>query len=327
MQTPESVSGELVLAPRSDHSPAVRGASIRDQLAGMWLLAQRSPNTEAAYRRDIQTFFEWADLYGVEVLTAIQVHIDAYRRWLGEPDRAHRRYRGSRTLTDSTIARKLVVVSSFYRYAVRNSQGMVMHNPAEFAARPEVANESMTAGLDREEAERLLAAAAAGGHRLRALVLVLLGTGMRVSELIRADTGDLSFERGHRILTVTRKGGKRQRIGLPAAADAALREYVGNRQGPLFLDSADRERMTRQQVTYYLRQLGRAAGLQVVVTPHVLRHTAATLALNDGAPLRDVQVQLGHARPDTTARYDRARRDLDNAAARSLAALVDQVAQ
>ncbi|MCF7548892.1 tyrosine-type recombinase/integrase [Pseudonocardia sp. WMMC193] len=185
----------------------------------------------------------------------------------------------------------------------------------------------MTAGLSRDEAERLLAAATETGARLRALVLLLLGTGLRVSEAIRADTGDLSVEKGRRVLLVTRKGGKRQRIGLPAAVDSAIRAYVGGRQGPLFMDTDGRARMTRQQADYYLRKLSKAAGLDVEVSPHVLRHTAATLALDEGAPLRDVQVQLGHARPDTTARYDRARRDLDNAAARALGELVDGAAR
>lgn len=323
MRAPDSPSAEIILSPPADRSPAVRQAQIRDRLTAAWLLAQDSANTEAAYRRDIADFFAWADEFGVDVLTAQQLHVDAYRRYMSDPDSVSGRYVARRSYSPATVLRKITTVSSFYRYAVRNSHGLVVANPAEFVKRPRVANESMTAGLSREETERLLGAATASGVRLRALVLLLLGTGMRVSEAMKADTGDLSVERGRRIITVTRKGGKRARLVVPPTADRALREYVGDRRGPLFLDTPGRARMTRQQADYYLRRLGREVGIPVDVSPHVLRHTAATLALDAGAPLRDVQVQLGHARPDTTARYDRARRDLDNAAQRALAELVD----
>ncbi|MCF7548890.1 site-specific integrase [Pseudonocardia sp. WMMC193] len=127
MQTPETASGEIVFPTPEGQVPAVRGSQIRTQLATMWLLAQRSVNTEAAYRRDITTYFDWADQFGVEVLAALQVHVDAYRRWLESPDHVGR-YRSRQSYSPSTIARKLVVVSSFYRYAIRNSNGLVPAN-------------------------------------------------------------------------------------------------------------------------------------------------------------------------------------------------------
>lgn len=323
MQTQDSPSAEIIPAghplPRAEL--AERQPAIRDRVAGMWLLSKHSTNTQDAYRRDVMTFFQWADTYGVDVLFAQQVHLDGYRRWLETADHSGR-YHGRRSYSPSTVARKLTAVSSFYNYAVRT--GSCALNPMTNVDRPLVSTESMTTGLSREEVELLLASAAISGPRLRALVLLLLGTGMRVSEAVKADTGDLSAERGMRILLVTRKGGKRQRLVVPEAADRALREYVGNRQGPLFLDTPGRARMTRQQADYFLSRLAASAGLPRI-SPHVLRHAAATLSLDAGAPLRDVQVQLGHASPDTTARYDRARRDLDNAAQRALAALVDGI--
>lgn len=317
--------GELVPAaagPRPGGEVALGRAGVRELLGQMWLESVRSDNGRAAYRRDLEHFYRWADDHGVDVLSALQVHLDAYRRHLETGEHAGR-YHGRRSYAPATIARKLAALSSFYRYAVRHSRGLVPANPLEHVARPEVADESMTPGLSLAETERLLDAATAAGPRMRALVLLLVGTGLRVSEAVKADTGDLSTERGKRVLRVTRKGGRQQRVVVPAAADAALREYLRGRQGPLFLDAAGRRRMTRQQVDYYLRRLARAAGLDKPVSPHVLRHTAATLALDGGAELREVQVQLGHRRPETTARYDRSRRDLDNRAAQVLAALVD----
>ena len=306
---------------RGSSALAERQPTVRDRVAAGWLLSKHNANTRAAYARDIGQFFEWADSHGVDVFTAHQVHLDGYRHWLEHGDHPGR-YKNQRSFSPATVARKLTTVSSFYRYAVRH--GMAGVNPMADVDRPDVANESMTPGLSREEAERLLATATASGARLRALVLLLLGTGIRISEAVKADTADLSFERGRRILTVTRKGGKRQRLVVPEAADTALRDYVGFRRGPVFLDRHGRDRLTRQQADYCLTQLAKAAEIPLRrMSPHVLRHTAATLALDAGAPLRDVQVQLGHASPETTARYDRARRDLDNAAQRALAALVD----
>jgi integrase/recombinase XerD len=334
MQTPERAPTEIVFpgpagpsnGPPSgegpSYAPARRQVDVRQMLAAMWLQSVRSPNTRVAYEQDIGHYFRWLDEWSIDALHALQVHVDAYRNHLLTGDHAGR-YLGRRSYAPSTVARKLVAVSSFYRYAVRNSNGAVLSNPCEHVARPEVSNESMTPGLSDDEVAQLLDAATAAGPRLRALVLLLVGTGLRVSEAVKADTGDLTVERGRRVLLVTRKGGKRQRVRLPVEVDRALVEYLRGRQGPLFLDTPGKRRMTRQQADYYLRRLARAAGIETPVSPHVLRHTAATHALNDGAGLRDVQVQLGHARPDTTARYDRARRDLDNAAARSLAALVD----
>ncbi|MDN5929500.1 MAG: tyrosine-type recombinase/integrase [Pseudonocardia sp.] len=298
---------------------AERQATIRDRVAGAWLASKHSVNTQAAYRQDIATFFRWADEFEIDVLSAVQVHLDGYRRFLESGDHATR-YAGRRSYQPSTVARKLTTVSSFYRYAVRHGAAAV--NPMADVDRPEVANESMTPGLSREEADRLLDVAVT--PRLRALVLLLLGTGMRVSEAMKADTGDLTTERGRRILLISRKGGKRQRLVVPEAADLALRDYLRGRAGPLFLDTPGTARMTRQQADYYLSRLSKEAGIPLRrLSPHVLRHTAATLALDAGAPLRDVQVQLGHSSPDTTARYDRARRDLDNAASSALADLVD----
>lgn len=322
MQAPETPSAEIIFAgvplPRAE--VAERQPAVRDRTAGAWLLSKHSANTQDAYRRDIGTFFGWADTYRVDVLTAMQMHLDGYRRWLETADHSTR-YHGRRSYSPSTVARKLTAVSSFYDYAVRHAG--VASNPMSHVDRPTVSGESMTAGLTRSEVERLLSAATTSGPRLRALVLLLLGTGMRVSEAVKADTGDIDTDRGKRVLLVTRKGGKRQRLVVPEAADRALAEYLRGRRGPLFLDTPGTGRMTRQQADYYLSRLSVAAGIEVRISPHVLRHAAATLALDAGAPLRDVQVQLGHASPETTARYDRARRDLDNAAARALAALVD----
>jgi integrase len=153
-----------------------------------------------------------------------------------------------------------------------------------------------------------------------ALVALMLSTGLRVSEVCHADTADLGRERGHRTLTVKRKGGRRQRIPLPEDAAAALEDYLAGRTGPLFLVAG--VRITRHQVAYRLRKLATAAGIDpdLPISPHSLRHTATTQALDADESLRRVQVLMGHRDPRTTTRYDRARDNVDRSPVHALGA-------
>jgi site-specific recombinase XerD len=132
----------------------------------------------------------------------------------------------------STVGRKLAAVSSWYAWLTRN--GHADGNPAEYLARPEVDRDaSSMPGMTRDQALALLAAAdrARGPRRPRttALVAVLMFTGARVSEITGADIEDLGTDRGHRVLRVTRKGGKRQALGLPAPAADRLDAYLATR--------------------------------------------------------------------------------------------------
>lgn len=290
-----------------------------------WLLAQRSVHTRTAYRNDVLDFFAWADewredLGGLGVFEFQRPQIDAYHRYLESADHPGMRYRGKRKYEPSTIARKLTAISSFYGYLVDEENHPA--NPVQRVKRPPVSNESTTPGLTEPELHRLLAVADEAGGRDSALVRLMLGTGLRVSEVVLSDTGDLSVDRGRTVIRVTRKGGLRADVPMPDSAARVLRAYVGPRRGPLFLDRHGK-RATRNQVAYWLKKLTKAAGVQSALTPHGLRHTMATLALDHGATLRDVQQQLGHADPKTTIRYDRARGRLDNSALRAISEILD----
>uniref|UniRef100_UPI003F499D56 tyrosine-type recombinase/integrase n=1 Tax=Pseudonocardia sp. CA-138482 TaxID=3240023 RepID=UPI003F499D56 len=299
METP----GEIILLPPGSGSGVVseRPSARRERYAGGWLLAQRSANTREAYRRDLLQFFVWCDELGsggVDVFDVRRPHLDAYREHLI-----------GRRLVDTTVARKLSAVASFYTYLV--DEEVLASNPARKVARPELPRDSTTVGLDGDEADRLTAAADAAGPRAAALTRLLMSTALRVSEVCAADVRDLGRERGQRTIRVVRKGGHRQRIPIPTNSATALDGYLaGRRNGPLLLDERDR-RMTRQQVYYLLSKLGRAAGIDKKVTPHVMRHVATTEALDKGATLHDVQTMCGHIDPRTTNRYDRNRHSLD----------------
>ena len=148
--------------------------------------------------------------------------------------------------------------------------------------------------------------------------------GLQISEVPDADVDDLTTERGHRVLLITRKGGRKATIPMARRTAEAVDSYVGERVGgPLFV-TATGKRWQRSEVWRTLRRLARVAvpGKATTIHPHDLRHAFVTLSLDAGASLRDVQDAAGHADPRTTRRYDRARHNLDRHPTYVLAGMV-----
>lgn len=318
--------GELVPSGAGPRGLAHRDEDRRTALLGRWLLAQRSPNTRTAYRNDLLDFFRWADewrdngLGGAGVFEFQRAHIDAYAEFLGSADHDGMRYRSKTKYSPATIARKLTAVSSFYAYLVDEAGHPA--NPVARVKRPKVSDKSLTPGLTEDEVRRVLQVADEDPLS-SALVRLLLGTGLRVSEVCNADTGDISRDGGRWTIRVRRKGGEPDIVPMPDSAARAVHAYLRNRRGALFISPRTRKRATRDQVSYWLKRLTARAGVTKALTPHGLRHTMATLALDRGATLRDVQMQLGHKDPKTTIRYDRARTRLDNSALRAISEIMD----
>ena len=152
------------------------------------------------------------------------------------------------------------------------------------------------------------------------LISLLVLNGLRLSEATGADIEQLGLERGHRMLTITRKGGKVVTIPLAPrtarAIDLAVAERTG---GPVFL-AADGRRLDRHGAGRIVGRIARQAGIGKAVTPYKLRHAFITAALDVGVPLRDVQEAASHADPRTTMRYERARGSLDRHATYIVAA-------
>ena len=166
----------------------------------------------------------------------------------------------------------------------------------------------------------LLAAAGLGPPAGHALISLLALNALRVSEAAGADIEHLGLERGHRTLTVTRKGGKVVTVPLAPRTARAIDLAIGERtEGPVFL-ARDGRRLDRHGAGRIVRTTARRAGIAKVVTPHTLRHAFITAALDAGVPLRDVQEAASHADPRTTMRYDRARGSLDRHATYIVAA-------
>jgi site-specific recombinase XerD len=269
-----------------------------------------SDHTRRAYRRDLAQFADWLAGHDMPLLAVTRGHVDAYSTALE-----------ALAAAPATIARKVAAISSFYAYAA--DENAIPANPAARARRPAIDPDySPTHGLDIAEARALIAAADADSTRSSAIVRMLLETGMRVSELAAALTEELGIERGHRYATVTRKGGRKARLALPPTAGHAVDAVTAGRAaGPVIITSTGKP-MATSEIYRTVRRLAAKAGITKRITPHSLRHAYATLALDAGVPLRDVQTDLGHKDPRTTRRYDRARERLDRSGAYRVAAVL-----
>ncbi len=214
----------------------------------------------------------------------------------------------SQGLTAVSIRRKLAAVRSFYRFLFR--EGVVRVNPCRQVRTPK-APKKLPKVMTAEQTNRLLDAVAEGKlPRARlprdiAILELLYGCGLRVSELTSLDLDHLNLEAGW--VRVAGKGRKERQVPIPGKAVAALRRYLelreaGPEQKALFLNHRAKrltDRGVRAMVKLYAVMLvGDAA-----VHPHSFRHAYATHLLSDGADLRTIQELLGHARLSTTQKY------------------------
>ena len=293
--------------PRRESGPAV--TPVRDhEVEGFLALlaAQRSPRTVEAYRRDLATLAAWR-----RGPVATTTH-DELERWV-----AQLRADG---LAATTIARRVAAVRSFFRHQLL--LGTRSDNPAAELELPRRARR-LPRTLSPAEVERLIDAANGVTPRTmrdRALVELLYGAGLRVSEAVGLDRAAVDIE--SRLVRALGKGRKERIVPLGRPAAEALRRYLAMgrphldcRHRPELFLNARGGPLTRAGAFLILRRLADKAGLDPTrVHPHLLRHSFATHLLEGGADLRSVQEMLGHADLGTTELYthvsDRRRREL-----------------
>jgi site-specific recombinase XerD len=272
-------------------------------------MSEATSRTREAYALDLRQFAVWCANHERRLFGVHRVDIECFGRELEARGRAR-----------ATIARRLCTIAGFYRYA--EEEGLIAHSPAIHVRRPRLDYESHATGLDRNELGALLVAAGLSSARGHALVSLLALNGLRVSEALGADIDALGLERGHRTLTVTRKGGKVVTMPLAPRVARVLDLAIGERlEGPILVDGAG-ERLDRHAAGRIVRRIVRQAGITKRVGPHTLRHAFITAALDAGVPLRDVQEAASHADPRTTMRYDRGRQSLDRHATYIMATFV-----
>lgn len=279
------------------------------QLIAGWLLAQRSPHTADAYRRDIAMWLAWLAQWETPPLEVRRSHADSWARWMENAPHG----RNNKPASKATVNRRLACISSFYDYCV--DEEVIDVNRVRRTKRHRVnKRHSTTFRPSPEETVRILAQARADGPRSHALVVLLTFSGARVSEVLGAQIEDFGTDMGERFMRVTRKGGEPDDLPLkPAelvggAVDAYLAyraELAGVRArdltGPVFLDRGGRT-LTRQAAANLVGRIGTAAGCPLL-TPHSLRHAFATIGKMAGAEKDDLQEALGHASGTTTERY------------------------
>jgi integrase/recombinase XerD len=270
------------------------------------LAARCAPRTVDAYRRDLAAFATWL---GRAVSSATS---DDIARYLAEERAAGR--------ASATIARRAAALRSFFRHEAL--LGAREDNPAAALDLPR-RRRSLPRTLSPAEAERLVEAAVGTTPRAlrdRALVELLYGAGLRVSEAVGLDRTGVDLD--GRLVHCVGKGDKERVVPIGRHAVEALRRYLA--RGRTYLDRRHRPELflnaqggplTRAGAFLILRRLAAKAGLEPErVHPHLLRHSFATHLLEGGADLRSVQELLGHADLATTELYthvsDRRRREL-----------------
>jgi integrase/recombinase XerD len=259
-------------------------------------------NTVEAYGRDLAALCGHLEKQGVrEISQLCRTHVSGFVEALEASG-----------LSPRSRARALVSVRRLVAFAI--SEKVLDHDPMDG-----VGNPTLPAQLPRilrpDETEALLAAidtSTVMGLRDRAMLEVLYGAGLRVSELVELPLSAVDRRGG--LLRVVGKGGRERIVPLGAVALSALDRYLAEARSALLGASADethalflsrRHRgMTRQNFFAMLRKLARKAGVPTDrVSPHVLRHAFATDLLEGGADLRSIQAMLGHADLSTTQIY------------------------
>jgi integrase/recombinase XerD len=267
------------------------------------MVAERgaSPNTDAAYRRDLRGFAEFAAARGARIETATTDLVRGYFQMIARAG-----------LAPATMARKLSVLRGYFTFLL--GEGVRRDDPCAAIDAPRLGRH-LPKFLSEDEVGRLLAAArghdGADGRRLTALIEILYATGLRVSELVALPMSALSRDR--RVLVVRGKGGKERMVPLGAPARDAIERYLADRADFgrtrtasrfLFPGRAGPGHLGRSHFARLLKRLTIDAGIDPRrVSPHVLRHAFATHLVDHGADLRSVQQMLGHADISTTQIY------------------------
>jgi len=265
-----------------------------------------APNTLQAYRRDLRRYVAFLDGRGIH--RPDEVNEATIRSFMASLSAAT--YGDDeRPYAARSVAREVSAVRSFHRFLLR--EGAAERDPATGVRQPKLPR-SLPHPLTVDEVGRLLEVPredTPAGLRDRALLELLYGSGLRVSELVGLDVDDVDLEEG--AVLVLGKGGKEREVPLGRFGREAVQAWLGRARGvfttgvsrgALFLNQRG-GRLTRQSVNRILAANVRAAGIERRVTPHSLRHSFATHLLEGGADVRVVQELLGHASVATTQIY------------------------
>ena len=259
-----------------------------------------APNTIESYGRDLRAFLDFFEKRGIKSIDAT-THKDIAEFMWSEKEKG---------LSPNSISRALVAIKVFYRFllkeqVIKQDPTSILDSPKLWKRLPDV--------LGVEEVEKLVTKPDLKdlfGIRDRAILELLYATGIRVSEMINLNLGDLNLDVG--FLKCIGKGSKERITPLGKKAQEALVRYLQNVRSKLvqskfpnnglFLTRLGKK-MSRQMVWKIVKRYAKLCNIKKDITPHTLRHSFATHLLERGADLRIVQELLGHANISTTQIY------------------------
>ncbi len=264
--------------------------AIDDYLTHLETARRYAAHTVNAYRRELTRY---ADLVEVLPRDAQPHHVTAF------VSKLHRR-----GLKPRSIQRALSAVRSFYEYLLAHNQ--VSANPAASVRAPK-AEKTLPKALDADQAAALFVSKHADPRALRdqAMLELLYGCGLRLSELVGLDVADVDLYAG--IVRVLGKGGKQRQVPLGRHARAATRDWLERHPDPLpgapLFTGAGRQRISPRTVQLRVKKAARERLADDSLHPHMLRHSYATHLLESSGDLRAIQELLGHSDIATTQIY------------------------
>ena len=298
--TLETASSSSAAAPPKAATPP----EVSDYLTYLIVEQGRASTTIDSYRIDLAAYCRWLAEHKAELATVKPSLITGYVRAQHDLGRAQ-----------ASITRSLVAIRGLHRFMA--TEQLRLDDPTRDVEMPQVP-QGLPKPLTEAEVQALLSAASGdkpADFRDRAMLELLYGAGLRVSELINLSTSDVDGEQ--RLMRVFGKGSKERIIPLgrmaynaleewfaPAARGAMEPERWNSRDDAeaVFLNRFGR-RMTRQAAWGIVKKHGKAAGISAKLSPHTLRHSFATHMMDHGADVRTLQELLGHASVGTTQIY------------------------
>lgn len=257
-----------------------------------------SPNTIASYELDLQKMFAYFDVHHIDPIGA---QLNDLQSFLHDTFCA--------TSNARTQARLLASVRSYYRFLLYHHY--IDADPSELLEGPK-REMHLPVVLTVEEIDQLIAAidlSSNEGHRNRAIIEMLYGSGLRVSELVNLKLSNMYRKEGY--MLIEGKGSKQRLVPISPVADEWFGYWLIDRNQwdvkPEYSDIAFLNRygrqLTRAMVFTIIKRLCTAAGITKNISPHTLRHSFATHLLQNGADLRIIQQLLGHEDLATTEIY------------------------
>ena len=252
-----------------------------------------SSNTIISYRQDLADFFCFGEKHKID-----------YKNLKREDVRKYLKYLDDCKLKNSTIARRISAIRSFYNYLLSN--GVVENNIFNNVRNPKL-EKKLPNYLSYEELAIILDnidMSTEIGVRNRLIIEMFYATGCRVSELINIKMSDINTT--NKSIKIMGKGSKERIVYYGEYAEYYLNKYLntGFNKGSKYLFLNDkREKFSIQEVEQVIHKLIEHLAIKTHVTPHTLRHTFATHLLNNGADIKSVQELLGHASLNTTGIY------------------------